>query len=218
MRIAVLGTGVVGQAIATRLVETGHDVVMGARDAANPKAVGWVEQHGGERAAAGTFADAAAHGEVVVNATSGMGSLAALEAAGTGNLAGKVVVDVANPLDFSAGFPPSFSVVDRDSLAEQIQRAHPQARVVKALNTMSADVMIRPERVPGDHDVFVAGDDAEAKRVVGDLLRSFGWPEGSIVDVGGLDAARGLEMYVKLWLSMMGAFGSPNFNIKVVRG
>jgi 8-hydroxy-5-deazaflavin:NADPH oxidoreductase len=218
MRIGVLGTGMVGQTIATRLVELGHDVVMGARDADNPKARGWVSERGGERAGSGTFADAAAHGEIVVNATSGSGSLPALAAAGTDNLAGKVIIDVANPLDFSAGFPPSFSVVDTDSLAEQIQRAHPAARVVKALNTMNADVMVHPGRVAGDHDVFVAGDDEEAKQTVRDLLRSFGWPEASIVDAGGLGAARGLEMYVKLWLSLMGAFGTPKFNIKVVRG
>src|SRR4051794_34657949 len=131
MRIGVLGTGTVGQTIGTRLIEVGHEVVMGARDAANPKAASWAESQG---ARAGTFADAAGHGEVVVNATAGTGSLAALAAAGGDRLAGKVLVDVSNPLDFSGGFPPSLSVVNTDSLAEQIQRAYPDAKVVKALN------------------------------------------------------------------------------------
>jgi predicted dinucleotide-binding enzyme len=218
MRIGVLGTANVGQAIATRLVEVGHDVVMGGRDAANPKSTGWADGLASDRARAGTFADAGAHGDLVVNATAGTASLAALRAAGASNLAGKVIVDVANPLDFGAGFPPTMSVVDTDSLAEQIQRACPDARVVKTLNTMNADVMVHPERLPGSHDVFVAGDDQQAKQTVRELLRSFGWPDASILDVGGLRGARGLEMYLPLWLSLMDAIGSPNFNIKVVRG
>jgi predicted dinucleotide-binding enzyme len=214
MRIAVLGSGTVGQTIGSRLVELGHEVVMGARDPDNPRAAAWAAAHNGS---AGTFADAAARGEIVVNATAGTASLAALEAAGRENLAGKVLVDIANPLDFSSGFPPSLSVVDNDSLAEQIQRAHPDARVVKTLNTVNADVMVHPERVPGSHDVFVAGDDEAAKQTVRELLRSMGWPENSIVDLGGIEAARGLEMYLRLWLSLMGALGSPHFNIRIVR-
>jgi 8-hydroxy-5-deazaflavin:NADPH oxidoreductase len=217
MRIGVLGTGMVGQAIGTRLVELGHDVVLGARDAANPKAAGWVAEQAGGQARAGTFADAAAHGEIVVNATSGTASLAALDAAGAENLAGKVLVDVANPLDFSGGFPPKLAIVNTDSLAEQIQRAHPAARVVKALNTVNANVMVHPERVPGSHDIFVAGEDQEAKQTVREMLRSFGWPDASIVDLGGIASARGLEMYLPLWLAMAGAFGGASFNIKVVR-
>ena len=216
MRIGLLGTGMAGQTVGSRLVEVGHDVVMGARDAANPRAVEWAATTSGGRA--GTFADAAAHGEVLVNATSGAGSLDALAAAGAPNIAGKVLVDIANPLDFSGGFPPSLTVVNTDSLAERIQRAYPDARVVKTLNTVNADIMVRPDRVPGEHDVFVAGDDTDAKGTVRELLRAFGWPDGSIIDLGGLQAARGMEMYLPLWLNLMGTLGTATFNIKVVRG
>src|SRR5947207_5740750 len=215
MRIAVLGTGMVGQAVATRLAEVGHDVVMGARDAGNEKARAWAVQAGGR---SGTFADAAAHGELVVNATSGAGSLAALEACGTANLDGKVLLDIANPLDFSQGMPPRLSVVNDDSLAERIQRAYPDARVVKSLNTVNASVMVHPEAVPGEHHVFICGDDAIAKQTVRGLLAEFGWPAPSVLDPGGLAAARGMEMYLPLWLAMMGALGTPTFNIRIVRG
>jgi hypothetical protein len=217
MRIGVLGTGMVGQAIASRLVELGHDVLMGAREAGNLKATGWAADHPGGRA--GSFADAAGHGELVVNATAGTASLAALAAAGgSATLDGKPLLDVANPLDFSGGMPPTLSVVNTDSLAEQIQRAYPAARVVKALNMVNADVMVHPERVPGAHHTFVAGDDAESKQLVTGLLGEFGWPAERVLDLGDLRAARGMEMYLPLWLSMMAAQQTANFNIQVVRG
>ncbi len=183
MRIGVLGTGMVGETLATKLVELGHDVVMGARSAGNDKAVAWSERFP-ERAGQGSFADAAAHGDLVVNATSGVASLAALRSVGADSLSGKTLLDVANPLDFSGGFPPRLSVVNDDSLAEQIQREFPAARVVKALNTMNCQVMVEPGRVPGDHDVFMAGDDEAAKREVRGLLESFGWPGSAIRDLG----------------------------------
>lgn len=216
MKIGVLGTGMVGQAIAGRLVELGHDVVMGAREATNPKAAEWAAQHPGGRA--GTFADAAGHGELVVNATSGANSLAALAAAGGAEtLGGTVLMDVANPLDHSRA-PIGLTVADTDSLGEQIQRAYPQARVVKALNTVNADVMVHPERVPGEHTAFLAGDDPDAKRVIRGLLVEFGWHESGILDLGGIESARGMEMYLRLWLSMMAALGTARFNVRVVRG
>lgn len=215
MRIAVLGTGMVGQALASRFVETGHDVVMGSRDAANDKAVGWAASHE-ERAAAGTFADAAAHGEVVVNATSGVFSLAALQAAGADHLAGKVLIDVANAMKPDSGFPPQLDPVGDDSLAEQIQREFPQARVVKALNTMNCEVMVDPSLVPGEHDVFLAGEDPSAKEAVRSLLRGFGWPDTSIRDVGGISAARGLEMYLIFWIGLRVTLGQNHFNVRVV--
>jgi predicted dinucleotide-binding enzyme len=214
MRIGVLGTGMVGETLSTKLVEVGHDVVMGARSAANDKAVAW-SQRFSERAGHGSFADAAAHGELVVNATGGVVSLEALRAAGSENLGGKTLLDVANPLDFSGGFPPRLSVVNDDSLGEQIQREFPEAHVVKALNTMNCLVMVDPTRVPGDHDVLMAGDDDAAKREVADLLESFGWPPAAIRDLGGIGAARGLESYLPLWLSLMGSVGSGDFNIHV---
>jgi 8-hydroxy-5-deazaflavin:NADPH oxidoreductase len=216
MRIGVLGTGAVGQAIATRLTELGHEVTMGARDAANPKAAAWAAEHGGR---AGSFADAVVGAEVVVNATTGAGSLAAVEAAG-GNaaLAGTVLLDVSNPIDWSTG-ELRLTVPDADSLAEQLQRALPDAQVVKSLNTVNAGVMVHPELVPGEHTMFVSGDHATAKKKVAELLREFGWPGGSIVDLGGLTAARGQERYIVLWVGLMQAGGGDlAFNIKVVRG
>lgn len=216
MRIAVLGTGVVGRTLAGKLVESGHDVVLGSRTATNEAAVGWAAE-AGPRAKAATFFDAAAEAEVVINATPGAVSLDVLAAASTGNLAGKVLIDVANPLDHSAGFPPSLSISNTDSLAETIQRAFPTVRVVKALNTMRADVMVAPDRLAGgDHDVFMAGDDAEAKDVVAGLLREFGWRPEHIRDLGALEAARGLEMWLPLWLRIFLKQGNSVFNIKVV--
>ena len=228
MKIAVLGTGVVGRALSSRLAGLGHDVVIGTRDVgatlsiAEPDRMGnvpfaqWQADHPEVRLL--TFADAGVHGEVVVNATAGGVSLAALEAAGADNLAGKVLIDVANTLDFSQGRPPTLSIVNTDSLGEQIQRAFPDARVVKTLNTMNASVMVDPSRVPGDHDVFVAGEDADGKETVKGLLREFGWKDDNIVDLGGIRSARGTEMYLPLWLSLWGVIGTSDYNIKVVRG
>jgi 8-hydroxy-5-deazaflavin:NADPH oxidoreductase len=216
MRIGVLGTGMVGRTLASKLAGLGHEVTMGSRSAGNEAAAEWAAG-AGAGAGHGTFADAAAAGELVLNCTAGTASLEALAAAGDANLAGKALVDVANPLDFSGGFPPTLSVGLDDSLAEQIQRAHPEARVVKTLNTMNCEVMADPARVPGDHDVFVCGDDDDAKAQVRGLLESMGWPEGSIVDLGELGAARGMEAYVLLWLRLYGAFGTGDLNIKVVR-
>lgn len=216
MRIGVLGTGMVGNAIAGKLVTLGHEVKMGSREAGNEKALAWVETAGGG-ASEGSFADAAAFGELVVNCTAGAHSLAALEAAGTENLAAKVLIDVANPLDFSGGMPPTLTVANTDSLGEQTQRAFPDTKVVKTLNTMSCEVMVDPAKVPGEHDVFLCGEDAEAKRQVIELLQSFGWPADHIVDLGGIRSARGSEMYLPLWLSLWGALGTGYFNIGVVR-
>jgi predicted dinucleotide-binding enzyme len=216
MRIGVLGTGVVGRTIGSKLVQLGHEVTMGSRSADNESATGWASE-AGENAAHGTFEEAAAAGELVFNCTAGGASLDALAAAGADNLSGKLLVDVTNPLDFSAGFPPSLSVMGDDSLAEQIQRANPDARVVKTLNTMNCEVMVDPGRVPGDHDVFVCGDDEGARAEVSELLQSFGWAPESIVDLGELSAARGTEAYVLLWVRLYGAFGTGDLNIKVVR-
>lgn len=205
----------VGRAIGTKLVELGHEVMMGSRTADNERGAEWVAE-GGSAASQGTFADAAAFGELVFNGTGGAVSLEALRAAGAANLARKTFVDVANPLDFSGGMPPSLTVSNTDSLGEQIQRAVPDARVVKTLNTMNSEVMVDPARVPGEHDVFVCGNDEDAKAQVSQLLQSFGWPEKRIVDLGDISAARGTEMYLPLWLRLMGALGSRDFNIRVV--
>jgi len=227
MRIAVLGTGVVGQALAGKLAELGHEVVVGTRDPdatlartdpdrmGNPPFKAWLAAHAGVGLA--TPQEAAAQAELVVNATNGAGSVPMLESAGGANLAEKVLVDVANPLEFSQGMPPSLFVCNTDSLAEQIQRAFPEAKVVKALNTMNCDVMVDPGKVPGEHDVFLCGEDAGAKQQVFELLESFGWPAGRIRDLGGISSARGTEMYLALWLRLLGVLGTGHFNIAVVQ-
>jgi predicted dinucleotide-binding enzyme len=227
MRFGVLGTGMVGRAIGGRLVELGHEVKMGSRRAGSEKAVAWASEVGdrasqdraGEgRASEGSFADAAAFGEMVVNATAGGASIEALEMAGADNLAGKVLIDVANPLDFSRGMPPTLSVCNEDSLGERIQRTFPEARVVKALNTVNASVMVAPGALGESTSLFVCGDDEGAKAEVEELLRSFGWGAGRVLDLGDISAARGAEMYLPLWLRIFGALGTSEFNIAIVRG
>jgi predicted dinucleotide-binding enzyme len=200
-----------------KLVELGHEVRMGSRQAGNESAVEWA-QAAGENASEGTFADAAEFGELVINATAGGASLEALRAAGAENLGGKVLVDVSNSLDFSRGSPPIVGVSNDDSLGERIQEAFPDAKVVKALNTMNASVMVAPDSLGESSNVFVCGNDAAAKGRVMELLETFGWLSGDIVDLGDITAARGAEMYVALWVQLMGALGTPEFNIQVVRG
>lgn len=207
MRVAVIGTGSAGQALADGFRRIGHDVVTGTRD---PEATaGRADWNGGALAA---YADAADGADLVVNAT---GGLVSLEALAQVDLAGKVLLDVANPLDFSNGFPPTLSVKDTDSLAEQIQRAHPEARVVKSLNTVNGAVMVDPGRLPEPTTIFVAGDDAEARALVRGVLVELGWND--IVEFETLDASRGLEMWLPLWVRLMGALGTADFNLKLVR-
>jgi 8-hydroxy-5-deazaflavin:NADPH oxidoreductase len=226
MKIAVLGTGTVGRTLAGKLLELGHEVVVGTRDPqatvarsetdamGNPPFSAWHAEHPSVRLA--TFAEAAEQADLVVNATNGGVSIDVLNEAGAPNLAGKVLLDIANPLDFSQGFPPSLFVKDTDSLAEQIQRAFPAARVVKSLNTMTAALMVDPARVGGgDHSTFVSGDDDEAKRIVVDLLTSLGHTD--VIDVGDLSTARGTEMLLPIWVRLMGALDTPYFNFKIVR-
>jgi predicted dinucleotide-binding enzyme len=182
MKIGVLGTGTVGVTIASKLVSLGHQVTMGSRSATNQKAAAWARQ-AGTAAAFGELARAAAAGEILFNCTAGAGSLEALQAAGAENLRGKLLIDIANPLDFSKGMPPSLLFGGQHSLAERIQRAFPETKVVKTLNTINAEVMVNPGRVPGAHDVFVSGNDAEAKKRVAAILREwFGWQ--NVIDLG----------------------------------
>lgn len=226
MKTAVLGTGMVGQSLAGRLAQLGHQVSVGTRDVeatmtrtepdgmGNPPYAVWAQSHPQVRLA--TFADAAAGAELIVNATNGSASIPALTAAGRANLAGTVLLDIANPLDFSQGFPPTLSVKDTDSLGEQIQREFPELNVVKALNTMNAHLMVDPRRLAdGDHTAFVSGDDADAKKTVIDLLRSFGHTD--VIDLGDITTARGAEMVLPIWVRLMGALNTPNFNFKIVR-
>jgi predicted dinucleotide-binding enzyme len=205
----------VGSTIATKLVKLGHEVKMGSRTPDNAKAAEWVKAAGG-KASQGTYAEAAAFGELAFNCTAGTGSLAALEAAGKKNLAGKILIDVSNPLDFSKGMPPTLTICNTDSLGEQIQRRFPKAKVVKTLNTVNASVMVAPAQVAGgDHTVFVSGNDAGAKQAVTKLLVTFGWKD--IIDLGDITSARATEMILPLWLRLWGALGSPTFNLRIVR-
>ena len=218
MNIAVLGTGIVGNAIATTLVKTGHQVMMGSRTANSDAGQAWLRSVGGT-AQCGTFAEAAAFGDIVFNCTNGANALVALRQAGAANLRGKILIDVANPLDMSTGMPPSLTVCNTDSLGEQVQREFPNTRVVKALNTMHCEVMVQPSLVPGDHTLFLCGNDAEAKREVSDRLCAwFGWKKANILDLGDISAARGTEMFLPLWLRLWSALGTGHFNIHVVRG
>jgi len=214
MRIAVLGTGAVGRTLARAFSDLGHDVVVGTRD---PAETGRREEWAGSRIPLEALDGVAAEAELVVNATNGQASLAVLDAVGAaGHLAGKVVLDVANPLDFSQGFPPTLTVKDTDSLAEQIQRAHPDSHVVKSLNTVTASVMVDPGSVgEGDTTVFVAGDDPGARAVVVELLVALGWRD--VLELDGLHNARGMEMWLPLWVRLMGTLGTAEFNLRIVR-
>lgn len=198
MRYAVLGTGVVGTTIAAKLVSQGNEVRLGSRTAGEGKV---------------TYAEAARWAEVVVNATNGAGSLEALRAAGAAALAGKVLIDIANPLDFSKGMPPTLFVKDDDSLAERIQREFPAAKVVKTLNTMNSAIMVDPSRLKEEHDVFMSGDDKSAKDSVAALLRSWGWR--NIRDLGDITTARGTEMLLPIWLRLWGAIGHADYNFHI---
>jgi 8-hydroxy-5-deazaflavin:NADPH oxidoreductase len=226
VRLGVLGTGVVGKTITARLAGLEHEVMVGTRDPeatlsrtepdqfGNPPFSDWQQEH--PAVELGTFGEAAAYGEMVVNATSGVVSLEALKMAGEENLNGKILIDISNPLDFSQGMPPTLSVSNTDSLGEQIQRRFPEAKVVKTLHTMNAYLMVDPTQLAGaDHTVFVSGDSAEAKETVTDLLRRMGWTD--IIDLGDITTARATEMLLPLWLRLFGALQKPVFNFKIVR-
>jgi predicted dinucleotide-binding enzyme len=202
MRIGVLGTGMVGRAISGRLEALGHDVRVGSRTEGDGAVV---------------FADAAAHGELLFNCTSGSASLEALAAAGEQNLAGKTLIDVSNPLDFSSGGPALFTA-STESLGERIQAAFPDARVVKSLNTVNCNLMVDPASLPGDHVIFVCGNDDAAKSQARELLGEFGWPAERVIDLGDITGARGAEMYVMLWVRLWGVVGNPHFNVALFSG
>ncbi len=217
MRIAVLGTGTVGQTIGEKLLSLGHHVTLGSRTADHEKGKAWADAHG-DHAALATFQDATRDADLVFNCTAGVGSLEALQAAGADNLRGKVLLDISNPLDFSQGFPPSLSIANTDSLGEAIQRAFPDTLVVKTLNTMACPVMVDPSRVPGDHNVFVSGNDAGAKTQVTQILTEwFGWKKNLIIDLGDITTARGTEQWLPLWVRLYGTLGTGDFNLHVVR-
>ena len=211
MRIAIIGTGMVGRALGTGLAQHGHEVVVGTRD---PEQTRRREAWAANPLTLMRFDEAVEGADLIVNATSGAATLDVLRDLGSA-LAEKVLLDVSNPLDFSAGFPPTLTVKDTDSLAEQIQRAHPEARVVKGLNTLTADLMLNPGLLPEPTTVFVASDFPAARDVVVALLHEVGWED--VIDLGALEAARGMEMWLPLWLRIMGATGTGQFNLRIVR-
>jgi 8-hydroxy-5-deazaflavin:NADPH oxidoreductase len=226
MNIGVLGTGTVAKTIAGKLDSLGHTVKLGTRDATatlarnEPDMTGgpplrtWLEGH--PKASLGTFAEAAAHGELVISALSGQGAIDGVRAAAP-QLAGKILIDISNPLDFSKGFPPSLSVSNTDSLGEQVQRALPDTKVVKTLNTVTAFLMVDPQQLAGgDHTMIMCGNDAGAKTEVTRILKEwFGWKD--VIDLGDITNARGTEMYLPLWVRLYGSLKNPMFNVKVVR-
>jgi 8-hydroxy-5-deazaflavin:NADPH oxidoreductase len=225
MKIGILGGGGVAQTLASKLISQGHDVVIGLRavtpeDLAKPRQMAlplqdWTNTSGGRVV---TLTEAAAHGEVLINAITGQGSIRGLTAAGAAHLDGKVLIDVANPLDFSQGMPPflmaQFS--GPTSLAEQIQATFPGVRVVKAFNTITAAVMVDPSLIKGPHDLFIAGNDAAAKAQVSEIARSFGWAH--IVDLGDIVGARGTEALLQIWVRLWTTSGSAMHNMHVARG
>jgi 8-hydroxy-5-deazaflavin:NADPH oxidoreductase len=218
MKIAVLGTGMVGDTIGSRLVELGHEVKMGSRTANNEKAKAFVDKHQG-KASAGTFADAAAFGEIIINCTAGGSSIDAMKMAGENNINGKIIIDIANPLDFSKGMPPGLipALSNTNSLGEEIQKTFPSAKVVKTLNTMWCGLMVNPSMINGgEHTNFICGNDADAKQKVKALLSEFGWRNENILDLGDISSARGTESVLPVWLRIWNATQNGAFNFKVV--
>ncbi len=215
MKIAVFGTGDVGQTIGAKLASLGHEVTLGSRTATNEKAQAWVQKTGG-KAATATYRDAAAKAELVFNCTLGSGTIEALKMAGEGAFDGKVLIDVANPLDFSKGMPPSLFLSNTDSLGEAVQREFPKARVVKTLNTMWCGLMVNPRMLPETHVNYVCGNDAEAKAQVKALLTTFGWKDEELLDLGDLSAARATESVLPIWLRVWGATKNGAFNFRIV--
>jgi predicted dinucleotide-binding enzyme len=227
MKIGIIGTGMVGRALAAKLVEIGHDVMIGTRNVnqtlSRPEKdritnQSFAEWHGqNPRVKLGAFAEAAMHGEVIISATAGSASIEPLKKAGAANLKGKILMDISNPLDFSKGMPPTLSVCNTDSLGEQIQRAFPDVKVVKTLNTTNAFMMINPQQLEnGDHTMFVCGNDANAKTAVISYLKEwFGWRD--IIDLGDITSSRGTEMLLPIWIRLFGLLKTPVFNFKIVR-
>jgi len=217
MKIAVFGTGMVGDTIGSRLIELGHQVMMGSRTANNEKALAFVAKHQA-KASAGTYADASKFGEIIFNCTKGDGSIEALRLGSTG-VNGKIIVDISNPLDFSKGVPPGLipSLSNTNSLGEEIQKTFPQAKVVKTLNTMWCGLMVNPNMIGGgSHTNFICGNDAEAKAKVKSLLNEFGWKNENILDLGDITNARGSESVLPIWLRVWGATQNGAFNFKIV--
>jgi predicted dinucleotide-binding enzyme len=213
-KIGILGTGTVGKTLGSALLKLGYAVMMGSRTADNLSAKEFAETQGAN-ASHGTFSQAAQFGDLLLNCTMGMASLQALELCGKKNLAGKIVIDISNPLDFSKGMPPSLSVCNTDSLGEQIQAAYPETDVVKTLNIVNCEVMINPKKSGGDPTMFVCGNNQSAKEEVIKLLNELGWKD--IIDLGDITNARGTEMLLPIWVRTYIATNNGYFAFKIIR-
>ena len=229
MKITILGTGIVGQTFASKLNSLGHEVMLGTRNVSEKLSITAKDGYGnppfGEWHTAnnsvklGTFEEAASFGEIILNVTQGGNTINALKLAGSKNLNGKILVDIANPLDFSKGMPPSLlpGLSNTNSLGEEIQKSFPQVKVVKTLNTMWCGIMVNPNMIgAGDHTNFICGNDADAKAKVKSLLNEFGWKNESILDLGDISSSRGTEAILPVWLRIWGATQNGAFNLKVV--
>jgi 8-hydroxy-5-deazaflavin:NADPH oxidoreductase len=214
-RVGVLGSGEVGRRLAAGFASRGHNVMIGTRDTDKPELREWLSGDGAG-VEAGTFAETAAYGELLVLAVLGDAAEAAIAEAGPGNFGGKVVIDAMNPLDFSGGFPPKLSISGEDSLGERVQRALPDAKVVKAFNTIGSPYFVDPSFSEGKPTMLIAGDDEDAKRTVGDVLADFGWPD--VVDIGDIQGSRELEAICIAWVKIGGARGSFDHGFKLLIG
>ena len=227
MKICILGSGMVGQVLATKYTELEHEVWMATRDPEATKArtepnpmsgisfASWYAKNPEVHLCG--FTEVPSDSDLLVNATAGIISLKVLGAVGADKLQGKILLDLANPLDFSKGMPPTLTVCNTDSLGEQIQRAYPDTHVVKGLNTLNCQVMVAPEMVPGDHQLYICGNNAGSKTAVTGLLKQMGWPESRILDLGGIASSRGTEMLMPFWISLVGSLGTPIINYKIER-
>ena len=215
-KIAVLGTGMVGNAIGTKMIALGYEVRMGSRTATNEKAAAWVKANG-PKASAATFADAVASADIIFLCTKGDATLEVLKLATPENFAGKIVIDISNPLDFSKGMPPSLIAqwANTNSLGEEVQNTLPGARVVQSLNIVNCEIMVNPKKTGGEPTMFVAGNDAGAREEVKGILKQFGWTD--IIDLGDLSGARGLEMLLPIWLRTWQSTQNGHFAFKIVR-
>lgn len=217
MNIGILGTGIVGRTLGNDLTRKGHKVCLGSRTLDNVNAAEWVRENGAS-GSQGRFDDAAKFADTLVFlAVKGEHALDALEQAGAKNLKRKILIDVSNPLDFSRGMPPRMLYCNTDSLGERVQSTLPDTKVVKALNTLNCEIMLQPDKVPGEHDLFICGNDPVAKQSVSEFLESFGWNEQNIIDLGDITSSRGTEMVLPLWIQLMGALGTPKFNFHIAR-
>ncbi len=214
-RVGVLGTGEVGRRLAAGFRSRGHDVMIGSREPGKPELREWLSGDGAG-IEAGTFAQAAAHGELLVLAVLGNAAEEAIADARPDNFDGKVVIDTMNPLDFSSGFPPKLSITGEDSLGERIQRGLPDAKVVKAFNIIGNPYFVDPNLSEGRPTMLIAGEDEPAKRIVRDVLTDFGWSD--VVDIGGIEGSRELEAICIAWVKIGGARGSWDHGFKLLVG